>query len=135
MSSKSSIEPWALTRLKPLLPLPEDSLKEVISYALSLTDAGEVGSHFEVGKPPLPIPARLTLLGPARQCRRCAKLHLGLQFQIIPTKSYASTYNRTGILACLLLRECSACKETREKGQTPDKPVCEPTTAGGRTIW
>ncbi|PWW78447.1 zf-C2HC5-domain-containing protein [Tuber magnatum] len=47
MSSKSSIGPWALTRLEPLLPLPEDSLKEVISYALSLTDACEVSSHFE----------------------------------------------------------------------------------------
>ncbi|CUS09440.1 unnamed protein product [Tuber aestivum] len=47
MNSKSSIGPWALTRLEPLLPLPEDSLKEVISYALSLTDASEVCSHFE----------------------------------------------------------------------------------------
>ncbi|KAG0130779.1 hypothetical protein HOY82DRAFT_591865 [Tuber indicum] len=47
MSSKSSTESWALTRLESLLPLPEDSLREVITYALSLTDPSGVSSHFE----------------------------------------------------------------------------------------
>ncbi|KAG0644576.1 hypothetical protein HOY80DRAFT_1132906 [Tuber brumale] len=47
MGSKSSIESWALTRLEPLLPLPEDSLKDVITYALSHTDPSGVSSHFE----------------------------------------------------------------------------------------
>jgi hypothetical protein len=48
MSAKSSIVAWSLPRLQPLLELPEDSLKEVISYAVSLPDADQVSSHFKV---------------------------------------------------------------------------------------
>lgn len=48
MSLKSSTEAWALAQLQHLLELPEESLKEVISYAASLPGPNEVSSHFKV---------------------------------------------------------------------------------------
>lgn len=42
-----SLQSWALPRLKPLLPLPEEDLLQAITYASSLPSAERVSSHFK----------------------------------------------------------------------------------------
>ncbi|RPB14735.1 zf-C2HC5-domain-containing protein [Morchella conica CCBAS932] len=46
-SKTSSLQSWALPRLQPLLPLPEEDLLQVITYAASLSSAERVSAHFK----------------------------------------------------------------------------------------
>lgn len=81
----STLQSWALPRLQPLLPLPDENLIEVISYAASLPTVDAVSTHFKVAAPTrLACERWLTCAGLSWRVCRVTRLHFRFQCAAVP---------------------------------------------------